>query len=251
MPLRRATALGVLVAAAGAAGAGLIVARDGSDPAATQPPDPAALSSARVSVTAPEGTGLAIWFPSSLADAVAGSDAVVTATVMASGDGPGIEGRPSSPGAAQPPALPSMRLTLRIEDVLSRAGWARKLPQAVQLHVLKPEEGPLGVAEGGRYVFFLAERDQVVAGDPRAYNTAWAGGFMKIADGRVAASGPDDPGTKIAGDSPTIEEFAAAVERAAADRGLAEQTSVESSPNPLIQARPRARKVFDYPGASS
>lgn len=209
-----------------------------------------ALTNAKVSVHAPEGSGLAVWLPQDLSDAVAGGDAVAIATVMAVGDGPGIEGRASTPGAEQPPNLPSVRVTLRVEDVLSRSGWARDLPGAVQLHVLKPDHGPLGLEEKARYAFFLAERDQVVAGDPRAYNTAWSGAFMKIENGRVVTQGPEDPGTKLAGDSPTVEDFSAAVEKAAADRKLAEQTSVGSSPNPLIQARPRARKIFGYPGAS-
>jgi len=239
------------VAVTGAVGGGLVIARDDDRSGAAQFAATAQLTNARVAVAAPEGSGLAVWLPLSLSDAVVGSDAVVVATVVAIGDGPGIEGRASTPGAAQPPDLPSTRITLRLDDVLSLAGWARKLPGAVRLHVLQPEDGPLGVEERARYVFFLAERDQVVAGDPRAYNTAWAGGFMRIVNDRVAAQGPEDPGTRLIADSPTVEEFSAAVERAATDRRLSESTSTEVSPNPLIQARPRARAIFGYPGATS
>ncbi len=240
-----ATAIAAAVLVSAAAGCGA------ERPAASAPPTTAVSLAPRIPVGAtirivgPDGSGLAVWHPKTLADAVAGSDAVAVATVRSVRDGARIEGLPSQPGGDAPPALPAVAVTLDVERTITRGGWARDLPAAPTLYVLEPEDGaPLGLETGGRYVFFLAERDQVVDGDDRAYNTAWAGGYTEVDGDRLEGPAGGRPGTAVL-PSGSIDDLASTAKQIDADRKLA-TAPVTASPNPLLATRAAARERFNF-----
>lgn len=200
---------------------------------------------AKVLITGPDGSGMAIWRPRTFADAVAGSDVVAVATVRSVREGAQIEGLPSPPSEELPPPLPALTVQIDVERIINRSGWARALPSAPTLYLLDPDEdAPLGVTAGRRYVFFLAEFDQVVEGNERAYHTAWSGAYVGIDGDRLEQLAEHEPGTTLA-PTGSIDDLAATARQVSVDRRLA-TADVSASPNPMLTSRPRWRERSGY-----